>query len=78
MHLNEKRGHGITILGAIGAQLSRPVFLLAKSTKEDFVKVLFKMLYEVVNPNPNLPDIKTVVVLDNHKAHKTPYIKRLA
>jgi len=29
MQLNPKRGHGVTVLGAIGAMLTKPVFTLA-------------------------------------------------
>jgi len=31
-----------------------------------------------VNSDPSQPEKKLVIVLDNHRAHRTPFIKRLA
>ena len=35
-------------------------------------------LHSVINPNPTVPNVKTVIVLDNHRAHKTVDVTRLA
>jgi len=78
MHLNVKRGCGVTVLGAIGAQLPRPVFSLAQSTNKESVLDFFMKLNTVVNPNMNLPRKKVVIVLDNHLAHKTNDVATLA
>ena len=78
MHLNVKRGCGVTVLGAIGSQLSKPVFTLAKSTNKEAVLEFLMKLNSIVNPNLNLPRKNVTIVLDNHLAHKTNDVSTLA
>ena len=42
MHLNRDRGHGVTVLGAIGERLPQGVFALAKSTNQNEVADFLK------------------------------------
>ena len=78
MHLNSNRGKGVTVLGAVGIRLSKPVFSLAGSTNTKEVLDFFLKLHSVINPNPSVPNVKTVIVLDNHRAHKTKDVANLA
>ena len=70
--------HRITVFGAIGTPLAKPVFYLAKSTnEEDFLKFLNKVK-EAVSPTAQRAREKPVILLDNHSAHKTQKsLKRL-
>ena len=65
-------------MGAIGMGLLQPVFSLAESTSKQSVIDFFMKLYSVINPNPAVSKVKTVVVLDNHMAHKTNDVKILS
>ncbi len=68
----------MTVLGAIGAMLPKPVFTLAKSTNKESVLEFLMKLNSVVNPNAALPRKKIAIVLDNHLAHKTNDVSTLA
>lgn len=78
MQLNAKRGHGVTVLGAIGSMLSKPVFSLANSTCKQSVLDFLMKLNSIVNPNPAAPKKKVTIVLDNHLSHKTNEVSELA
>lgn len=78
MQLNPKRGHGVTVLGAIGHMLKKPVFTLAKSTCRQSVVEFLKKLNTVINPDHLVPKKKVTIVLDNHLAHKTNEVIELA
>jgi hypothetical protein len=69
--LNKVRGHGITVLGAIGVLLPKGVFSLARSTNKEAVMLFLHKLRSVVTPNPMGVREKIVMVLDNHSSHKT-------
>ena len=53
MHLNKDRGHGVTVLGAIGERLPRGAFALAKSTNQQEVTSFLQQLRSVVTPSPS-------------------------
>jgi len=55
--LNKGRGHGVTVLGAIGECLPKGVFSLARSTNKEVVMEFLKKLRQVVDehPDPMLP-----------------------
>ena len=79
--LNQLRGRGVTILGAIGEYLPKAVFTLAPTTNREYVMEFFKKLRSVVTPNPMTPknkQAKLVIVLDNHRAHASEEVTRLA
>ena len=79
--LNQLRGSGVTILGAIGECLPKGVFVLAPTTNREHVMDFFKKLRSVVTPNPMTPKVrqkKLVVVLDNHRAHYGLDVRNLA
>jgi len=75
MVLNQDRGHGVTIYGAIGEYLPRAVFMTGKSTNtKEFAE--FLRLLRMATP-AGLRE-KLVIVLDNHKSHHNPSIVVLA
>ena len=78
MFLNEKRGKGITIMGAIGHKLPTGVFGLARSTNKEQVCEFLKKLRGVVSPDVSKPREKIVLVLDNHRSHGTEMVRDLA
>jgi transposase len=78
MHLNPYRGTGVTVLGAIGKHLSKPVFTLAESTSSESVLEFLQKLNCIVNPRASVPRKKVTIVLDNHLAHKTNEVSELA
>ena len=71
MHLNAYRGSGVTVLGAIGAQMPKPVFTLGKNTSIETVQKFIKTLHKVMNPVKAEPWKKIVLVMDNHRAHRS-------
>ncbi len=73
------RGHGVTILGAIGSDLSKAVFSLAESTNTEAVLAFLHQLAGVITPGSMMnARKKAVLVLDNHSAHKSSQVKELA
>jgi len=79
--LNQGRGHGVTVLGAIGECLPKGVFSLARSTNRDAVMDFLKKLRLTVDPDPVVPKAQhkpLVMILDNHTAHKTLEVMALA
>ena len=78
MPLPPSRGVSVTILGAIGAQISAPVFSLADSTNTEAVMDFLFKLAGVITPQPFVTRNKAVLVLDNHSAHKTKQVMDLA
>jgi transposase len=78
MHLNKDRGHGITILGAIGHRLPEGVFSLAKSTNQTDVAEFLKKLRGVVTPYPFTNRERIVLVVDNHPSHGTAHVREVA
>ena len=78
MQLNPSRGNGVTVLGAIGSMMTKPVFAIAKSTNRHAVLDFFMKLNSIVNPNLALPRQKVFIVLDNHRAHWTIQVRDLA
>ena len=75
MVLNQDRGHGVTVYGAIGECLQNAVFMLGKSTNTrefaDFLRQIRMCSSAADRP-------KLVIVLDNHKSHHNPSIVTLA
>jgi transposase len=71
--LNEKRNSGITVYGAIGAAMERPLFKQFKTTnKEDFLS----FLTEIRGTLPEQYKDRTIkLVLDNHKSHGTLLVR---
>ena len=78
MHLNQDRGKGITVIGAIGHKLPKGVFSLANSTNQLEVGEFLQKLRDVVTPNRFAPNEKIVLVVDNHPSHSTEYVRELA
>jgi transposase len=73
--LNKNRGNGITVIGAISEHLSKPLFMLAKSTNNedfvDFLKLLRSRFAHCKSTTIHL-------VLDNAAAHHTNFVKQAA
>ena len=73
--INKMRGQGITVYGAIGEKLPKFVYSMGYSTNSngllDFLKLLRSSMPR------NLRNKKIVLVLDNHRAHKTNDVKAL-
>ena len=78
MHLNKKRGKGVTVMGAIGHNLSFGVFGLAKTTNQHEVAEFLKRVRNAVTPYPFTNNERIVMVLDNHKSYKTEMVRVLA
>ena len=78
MHLNQDRGKGITVMGAIGHKLPFGVFGLAKTTNQDEVAEFLKRLRGAVSPSPFTNRERIVLVLDNHPSHGTGQVRELA
>ena len=78
MHLNQDRGKGVTVMGAIGHRLPKGVFSLAKSTNQQEVGGFLQKLRDVVTPNRAAPNERIVLVVDNHPSHGTEYVRGLA
>lgn len=67
------RGKSITIIGAISAEWNDLVYKIEPKTNTQSVKRFFlKMFKQIDHP------LRTVVVLDNHTAHTSKYIKKMA
>ena len=71
--LNEKRNTGITVYGAIGAAMERPLFKQFKTTnKEDFLSFISGIRDTLSEQDRN----KTIkLILDNHKSHGTLMVR---
>ena len=68
MQINKFRGSGITIYGAIGTCLDKPLFMKSQSTNlTDFRTFLYK-IREAFYKHAGRPRI--TLVLDNHPAHR--------
>jgi len=78
MHLNQDRGKGITVMGAIGHKLPRGVFSLASSTNQSEVGEFLQKLRDVVTPNRSGTFERIVLVVDNHPSHGTECVRDLA
>ena len=78
MHLNQDRGKGITVMGAIGHKLPFGVFGLAKTTNQNEVGEFLKRLRGAVSPSPFTNKERIVLVLDNHPSHGTSHVRELA
>ena len=71
------RCHRVTIVGAIGETLTRPVFMCAKSTNAKEFRRFLDMLKVAVRPHlAGTGRPKPIVLLDNASAHKTLLSKR--
>jgi len=75
MVLNQDRGHGVTIYGAIGEYLPKAVFMTGKSTN---AREFAEFLRLIRLSTPAALREKLVIVLDNHKSHHNPSIGTLA
>ena len=74
MLLNKVRGKGVTVFGAIGVLMPKPLFIMERTTKshhfQRFMRRLRKMFAD---------DDKPIhLVLDNHRAHHTLQAKAYA
>lgn len=59
----------VTVFGAIGACLSEPVFMAARSTNQvEFRRFLNEIAWHLRNPYRRS---KPYLVMDNHPSHKT-------
>ena len=66
--INKDRGHNVTVYGAIGEKLARPVFMQGVSTRRDLVVEFLKKL----RAECGLPKLTSIhLVLDNHRSHYT-------
>ena len=75
INMPQKRIGGVTLFGAIGKCLPKPVYMTGKSTnKEEVEKFLRKLIRELGSLNI---EEKPWLVLDNHRAHFTQQNKRL-
>ena len=73
--LNKNRGQGITVIGAISEQLSKPLFMLAKSTNSEEFMTFLKQLRGRFSSQK---DRVIHLVLDNAAAHHNNFVKLLA
>jgi transposase len=71
--LNQNRGQGITVMGAISTKMNRPLFMQAGSTNK-LEMLRFLPLLKKEFPS----DEKVYVVLDNHPSHHTKEVTELA
>ena len=65
--LNEKRNTGITVYGAIGAAMERPLFKQFKTTNKDDFLSFIACIRDTLSDQDKLKTIK--LILDNHKSH---------
>ena len=73
--LNKNRGNGITVIGAISEDLSKPLFMLAKSTNSEEFMAFLKQLRSRFSTQK---DRVIHLVLDNAAAHHNNFVKLLA
>jgi hypothetical protein len=66
MVINERRIPGLTVFGAISSSLSKPVFMIGKSTNKEEVLQFFK---KIRASSWFTRDTTLYVVLDNARAH---------
>jgi len=71
MHLNKYRGHGVTVLGAIGERLPKGVFSLANTTNQHEVAAFLLDLRAQLHVAGVRNSERIVLVLDNHPSHGT-------
>ena len=65
VRLNKTRGKSVTVFGAISTDFKQAEFMLAeKTTILNFKKFLDKI-------RPHIKEKETVMILDNHSAHKS-------
>ena len=77
MKLNKFRGHGVTIFGAIGTCLEKPLFMKCESTNMiDFRQFLTQIREAVPGTGEQRPLLN--IVLDNHPAHKNWDVRNFA
>ena len=73
--LNKHRGNGITVIGAISEQLSKPLFMMASSTNaEEFATFLKQLRRRFSSQRGRVIHL----VLDNAAAHHHSLVKLLA
>lgn len=72
--VNSFRGQGITVFGAIGEQMVRPVFMTATGTNQDAV---LSFLPRIRSACPHLQSSSFLqLVVDNHTSHHTKAVAR--
>ena len=64
---NKFRGNGVTVYGAISTNMTRPLFMLGKTTNKEYVLQFLSLLRQQIVDF----DEKVYVVLDNHPSHHT-------
>ena len=67
--LNEKRNTGITVYGAIGAAMERPLFKQFKTTNKEDLMSFISSIRDTLSEQDRNKTIK--LILDNHKSHGT-------
>jgi hypothetical protein len=64
---NKFRGSGVTVYGAISAQLTSPLFMMGKTTNKEYVLQFLNLIRTKIADF----DEKVYIVLDNHPSHHT-------
>jgi transposase len=74
MVLNKLRGKGVTVFGAIGVHMPKPLFIIERTTNShNFIRFLRRLRKMFAD------DERTIhMVLDNHRAHHTLQAKAYA
>jgi transposase len=72
MVINERRLPGITVFGAISSALSKPVFMIGKSTNKEEVLSFFRLIRQT---SWFTKETKLYIVLDNARAHIGTIVK---
>ena len=73
IEINIKRGKSITLYGAIGEMMTKPVFMQGRSTNTDEFCKFLKLVRQNFSDNSRI-----YLVLDNHPTHKSVAAKILA
>ena len=69
--INKARGTGVTLYGAIGADMHKPFFMQAPSTRQDYVVKFLTALRKFVKHGQQTT---LHLVIDNHPADKTKLV----
>ena len=67
--------HRVTIIGAIGANLTKPVFTIASSTNQKDFRKFLKVLKDAVKEEYHCRE-KPILLVDNASAHTASVTKK--
>jgi transposase len=74
MLLNKVRGKGVTVFGAVGTHMPKPLFIMERTTNSHNFMRFLRRLRQLFETDP-----RTIhLILDNHRAHHTLEAKAYA